>query len=109
MLAVSPLSANEVRWTGRGACGCPELGRTKRPACIRGGGREAIAFADPHVSARTRVRKVAVEAKRVGRYVPVTGPVTVDDEIRALVAELQRCECPCHAAGHDREMVDGPG
>jgi hypothetical protein len=47
-----------------------------------------------------------VEVSRAGRYTLVyNGPVTIDDEILALVAKLQRCECPCHAAGHDREVV----
>jgi hypothetical protein len=40
---------------------------------------------------------------RAGLLPPYTGPITIDDEIRALVADLARCECPCHAAGHDRE------
>jgi hypothetical protein len=60
----------------------------------------------PAVAALTQLDRM-IEGARSGRYVPVTGPPTIDDEILALVEQptAGRCECPCHAAGHDREVV----
>jgi hypothetical protein len=63
----------------------------------------------PAVSALVALDRM-VEAGRNGRATPVhTGAITVDDEIRELVEELSRCGCPCHAAGHDREVWSGDG